>query len=588
MIASPTTEQSPDDLLLAQRPPMCRATPHARMHISPPTTKTEPYPPSELEGGRYRRLGVTPAGSCGPSCHVWSYWARDAGREVTILFTSDRTALDSILAMQFEYNPSSVLDHGPCWIPFVPVEKLPARPSVPSTPFVFVSESTASMDEDAPFQTTADEIFTQRVDPQLEEELASSIDRQLSFWMIIPSSRPTLASLACRSFDDDLEFVRPLGRGSFGTVGEYRKKKKEQPQPPQYTTTATSSEDWKVAVKTFSEISFWWREVTTLAAVSAVVRRAVPLHAIGMFFDGLRVYYYIHMPVLHPLPTRRNQRLPAILDRLIWRIYATLLEAVTQLHHPNLALNGMSEGLVHGDIKPGNLLWDQTPGNLSAILTDFSVTTGDIRMLRGRFGTRLWRAPEVEDGSWDKRSIVAAQKTDVWSSGLVILSLILDKPNPFREFVTVTPGHTPEGDEVAQVIRSHVGELLLQAYVQMQKSDIPEAEQLYQYMALALDPDPQTRPTSGELFGKVRDSYVELVHSTMAKRQEKATTATPAPTEATPEPAKATTEPAEAPLFPFLCQIHPGGPATLIKKSQPKRGAAGAVDSASPGKRHKG
>jgi serine/threonine protein kinase len=92
--------------------------------------------------------------------------------------------------------------------------------------------------------------------------------------------------------------------------------------------------------------------------------------------------------------------------------------------------------LIHGDLKPGNILLYRERGRLVAKLADFGMSVDGLASretgarLGGTFG---WQAPEVEASkmlTWDELPLA-----DNYSFGLVIWSVLLHagKPPPFSE-----------------------------------------------------------------------------------------------------------------------------------------------------------
>jgi serine/threonine protein kinase len=307
-------------------------------------------------------------------------------------------------------------------------------------------------------------------------------------------------------FDHTLKFKGVLGKGSFGVVGGF--------------DDILSGK--QLAVKTFNDALSWWKELCILGTISRSVKRSVWLERAGMFWDGGICYWWLAMPILHPLPTRVCQRDPNALDKLLWRMFATLLEGVAQLQHPS-SLESNSGGCVHADIKPGNLLWDHSSQNLAVMLADFSLTTAAPQTLGRRFGTRFWRAPEVEDLTLNRTEVGWFQKTDVWSCGLVMLHMVLGGTRgPIRSLVhthlELKEDEKPESEDIVRITKEHLPALLEDAKKQLVASLVPCPLKLWNHINHALSIDPVQRPSAADLFASVRESYLYVIRNIYTKK----------------------------------------------------------------------
>jgi serine/threonine protein kinase len=137
-------------------------------------------------------------------------------------------------------------------------------------------------------------------------------------------------------------------------------------------------------------------------------------------------------------------------------------------------------GLVHGDLKPGNVMGDRG----YAKVLDFSLARAPGRGHAGR-GTEAYLAPEQARGG------LVAGAADVWGIGAVLYAALTGRaPFPIVQGAPRYPQLARRADRV-------VDHRLLPA---------PFAE-LDALVAACLEPDPRARPTVGELA----DGLDELV-----------------------------------------------------------------------------
>lgn len=94
-----------------------------------------------------------------------------------------------------------------------------------------------------------------------------------------------------------------------------------------------------------------------------------------------------------------------------------LMSAVTHCH---------SKGVVHRDLKPENILFETKAPNSHIRVIDFGISRKMLKgaMLRRKYGTPYYIAPEVLKGDYD-------EKCDVWSCGVILYVLLSGEP-PFN------------------------------------------------------------------------------------------------------------------------------------------------------------
>lgn len=126
-----------------------------------------------------------------------------------------------------------------------------------------------------------------------------------------------------------------------------------------------------------------------------------------------------------------------LLGRLPWSdIHALLDRLLLALAHAH------AHGLIHRDLKPGNVLVPERQGPAGAMLTDFGLThplsagaPGDPQ--HARVGTPSYMSPEQIDGAWR----LFGAPTDLYGLGCVAWALVTGKP-PFRgDRATVLAAH---------------------------------------------------------------------------------------------------------------------------------------------------
>ena len=182
------------------------------------------------------------------------------------------------------------------------------------------------------------------------------------------------------------------------------------------------------------------------------------------------------------------------------------------LCYGNRANPGYNSGIVHGDIKPKNILiWEeyQTRG-MAVILADFGFSKFGVRdELIKLSRSEPWDAPE-----WHPRYFMLgdATKTDIYSFGLVCLWIFF-RNETLAEFdlPSTTIGDAFMGTDFDAVSRIQSkktnGDSILQLalHLLVQKTDLDDniRSQLTTVFTLALAYDPGKRPESMEIFVKI-------------------------------------------------------------------------------------
>jgi serine/threonine protein kinase len=198
-------------------------------------------------------------------------------------------------------------------------------------------------------------------------------------------------------------------------------------------------------------------------------------------FSGLDRTYLVMELVDGPNLGTRIEAGP-IADSDLWKLTADVAEALSIVH---------SQGIIHRDIKPGNILLAPSPSpgyEFSAKLADFGIAylsdATRITMAGTMMGTAAYLSPEQAKGAEPAPSL------DIYSLGLVLLESLTHK----REF----PGSMVESvsarlarDPVIPTSLGHEWHSLLTAMTARTASDRPTASEV----AAIARPDGQ-RPTT--------------------------------------------------------------------------------------------
>jgi serine/threonine-protein kinase len=137
-------------------------------------------------------------------------------------------------------------------------------------------------------------------------------------------------------------------------------------------------------------------------------------------------------------------------------------------------------GVVHRDVKPDNILLQETDGRYEVRLTDFGIArvldAAGLTTPHAIVGTPHYMAPEAIRGE-------AEPASDVYSVGIVLYELVTGRP--------------PFGGEPLAVLRRHVEE----------PAERPPAmpHPVWSLIEWCLDKDPARRPGAGELGSALRD-----------------------------------------------------------------------------------
>jgi serine/threonine protein kinase len=155
------------------------------------------------------------------------------------------------------------------------------------------------------------------------------------------------------------------------------------------------------------------------------------------------------------------------------RYVADAAEGLAEVHAANI---------YHGDIKPGNLLWDRDRD--TAVLCDFGLAVHAWRPRRGG-GTLGYTAPELLDGG------SPSERSDVFALAATLYALLVGRPS----FSTTDP--------VASLVEAHGG---LRSPVRELAAFPHGVEGAILY---GLEPDPSRRPGLAAFLRRLRQVHLE-------------------------------------------------------------------------------
>ncbi len=277
------------------------------------------------------------------------------------------------------------------------------------------------------------------------------------------------------------EIVRELGHGGVGIVYEAHDRVLGRPVA------------LKVVLPSVPERDAYQRRLAREASALAQIRsrHVVGIHEFGEHHDTVYV-------VTELFPDGTLQRWLATHGPLRRRealvLVAAVCEALADAH---------GTGVVHGDVKPGNVLvWDR-PESLVPYLSDFgiAVDTGqDLAPSGALAGTPAWMAPERHFGH------PADERGDVYAVGCLLWATL-----------TGTPPYA--GTDFA-MMNGHINDPVPQ-----RRTGDPVDDDLDSLLLEVMSKDPEQRPTTDE----VRRRLLDLVAALDAPAAEQATQARTGP-----------------------------------------------------------
>jgi serine/threonine kinase 32 len=193
---------------------------------------------------------------------------------------------------------------------------------------------------------------------------------------------------------DHFEVLRVIGKGSFGKVNAVRRRDTQELFAMKTLDKGKIIDD-RMLKNIFMERNLW-----------VLLKHTLLINVHYAFQDDH--YLYIIMDLMLGGDLRYHLNLEKRISSERCRFYAVqLVEAINYIH---------TEGFVHRDIKPDNILFDQY-GNICLI--DFNLTKKFIEGgLSGTAGTKPYMAPEVIS------KIPYGPPSDYWSLGISLFELI--------------------------------------------------------------------------------------------------------------------------------------------------------------------
>ncbi|MBN6057938.1 serine/threonine protein kinase, partial [Nonomuraea sp. RK-328] len=230
-------------------------------------------------------------------------------------------------------------------------------------------------------------------------------------------------------------------------------------------------------------------------------------------------------------------------------------------------------GVVHRDVKPGNVLLDRATGQVR--LTDFGVARilygPGITQTSAVIGTPVYLAPEVADGD------AATPAVDVYALGLILYELLAGRP-PFV------------GEHPMVLIRQHA------MAAPRRLPGMPDP--LWALISACVAKDPAARPSAGAVVAALREAAPALAglpalppvsrgEAPSVTSEPLALPVPPSPAPSPPDASGSVPSPA-GPYGPSPVGLSGPTPAGLPVPPLPTRGPAGSGEPAGPGGRGDG
>lgn len=234
-----------------------------------------------------------------------------------------------------------------------------------------------------------------------------------------------LAGRLGEEFNSKYELIEKLGKGGFGEV--YKANVKAEDLPEKLCAIKIlergkmSTNEWEIAKKLFDQ------EAQNLNKCQHP--NIVRFHEIG----GMDNIHYIVMQFVE------GKNLQDLINKKKQLPFAEILE-ISEVVLPALDYIH-SKGLVHRDLKPGNIMLDD--GNRQLVILDFGLTRKSIDLktdastviFEPKKGSPLYMAPEL----WEKRGVNL--KADIYAYGVILFQMLTGEV-PFNGDITqVKEGH---------------------------------------------------------------------------------------------------------------------------------------------------
>jgi serine/threonine-protein kinase len=328
--------------------------------------------------------------------------------------------------------------------------------------------------------------------PDLASDLADFFDGEDRLDRLLDLVRPALpdpppAPLAATEkepvpdpFPGEFRVLRFLGKGAFGNVW----------------LAADLNLCRQVALKTLRldgdpaavarKLAVLQHEARTLAQFRHP--NLVQVHALRRAGDD---HYLVMQYVAGGSLAGRLKKDGALRWPLAARYIADVGEGLLEVH---------AAGIVHRDIKPGNILWD--PVRDEALLTDFGLAA-HLAAAGERAGTWLYMAPEALDGQ-------ANPRMDVYSLAATLFQLVTGEV----PFLPAPPLHSPKFvPELRRLIAQGLPE------PEPRLAGVPEV--MERLLRAGLAAKPERRPELEEFVTRLRTLLNQLLADTLSVSQER-------------------------------------------------------------------
>jgi len=216
-----------------------------------------------------------------------------------------------------------------------------------------------------------------------------------------------------RFHPDRLQIKDKLGNGRFGSVYPYQK----DPQDLKWVVKRIRAGDIDALLASLPEIvlGFACHHPNVVPVKSYFIEKSADQGCFNIYIKLPRM----KTDLLHDLKDRKMKNKLYSEEEIIRHFYS-LVCGIEYLH---------SKKIFHGDIKPDNLLLDET-GHLKVADVGIAKHFEDedlYQTLTGSIGTYQYSAPEILGESRKNVTKAALGKADVWSVGVVILELCVSE-----------------------------------------------------------------------------------------------------------------------------------------------------------------
>ncbi|DAZ98204.1 TPA: hypothetical protein N0F65_005336 [Lagenidium giganteum] len=213
---------------------------------------------------------------------------------------------------------------------------------------------------------------------------------------------------------DAYEFVRQIGKGSFGVVSQIIRKSDGKELVWKEVNYGQMTEKEKQLIVSEVNILRELRHPHIVRYLDRVIdKQATKIYIVMEYCEGGDLSQYI----------KRKKREGSYIDEgFIWHVFTHVFLALKECHRHREG--GVVRPILHRDIKPGNIFLDS---NNNAKLGDFGLAkelASESRLAQTNVGTPYYMSPEmVNEMTYDERS-------DIWAFGCLLYEMATLAP-PF-------------------------------------------------------------------------------------------------------------------------------------------------------------